>query len=86
MAKKQNKSLTEKGFFELSYEEDQSLMKEIGVKAIAEAHSLGLATAHGDDRGLFYRYPDGHREYFELHKKTKVKPNSKTKGENVLPL
>ena len=32
-------------------------------KAIAETHALGLPTAHGDNNGLYYLYPDGHKEY-----------------------
>lgn len=32
-------------------------------KAIASTHALGLPTAHGDIHGLYYLYPDGHKEY-----------------------
>ena len=47
--------------------QDKDLAESIfagGVeKAIASTHALGLPTAHGDIHGLYYLYPDGHREY-----------------------
>jgi len=36
-------------------------------EAIAKAHATGLSTAHGDDKGLYLRYPDGKKEYFQLN-------------------
>ena len=32
-------------------------------KAIARTHAAGRPSFHGDGFGLFYLYPDGHKEY-----------------------
>lgn len=47
--------------------QDEDLAEKIFAgavkKAIASTHALGLPTAHGDVHGLYYLYPDGHKEY-----------------------
>lgn len=37
-------------------------------KAIEKEHQQNLSTTHGDDRGLYKKYPDGKKLYFKLYK------------------
>lgn len=41
----------------------ERIFAKAAKKAIAESHAMGLPTAHGDNIGLYYLYPDGHKEY-----------------------
>ena len=36
-------------------------------EAVNEAHAAGLSTSHGDDKGIYNLFPDGHREYVKLY-------------------
>ena len=59
-----------KQFLELSKEEHEKLAGEATSAAIARQHALGLPTTHGDDKGIYRLYPDGHREYIERYEET----------------
>ena len=61
--------LRKKSFRSMTKEEKQALLKEAAQEAIAEVHAAGLPTAHGDDKGVYLLYPDGHREYIKRHPK-----------------
>jgi 4-alpha-glucanotransferase len=58
-----------KEFLEMPKEEREALLAEATHKAIKETHALGLPTTHGDDKGVYRLYPDGHREYIEVYEK-----------------
>lgn len=64
--------LTIDELFDLSKEEKETLLSEVGKTAIAEAHALGLATTHGDEKGIYKLYPDGHKEYTKLYTKEEL--------------
>lgn len=50
-------------FSELSREEKEALLGEATKEAISDAHSRGCYTTHGDEKGVYHLYPDGHKEY-----------------------
>ncbi|MEI6155063.1 MAG: hypothetical protein WCQ90_13360 [Deltaproteobacteria bacterium] len=54
-----------KRFLEMPKEELEKLAGQATGKAVKETHALGLPTTHGDDKGVYRLYPDGHREYIE---------------------
>lgn len=56
-----------KKIWELNDEEMDAIVKEAARKAIAETHAAGRPSTHGDDKGIYRLYPDGHKEYIELY-------------------
>lgn len=60
-----------KNIWELSNEEMDEIMKEVGRKAIAETHAAGRPSTHGDNKGVYHLYPDGHKEYIKEYGKDK---------------
>lgn len=55
-----------KEFWKLREELD-AFFKEAAKAAIAETHAAGRPSAHGDEKGLYLLYPDGHKEYIKLY-------------------
>ena len=51
----------------LSAQDVLDALRKAAKSGIAEAHAAGLATTHGDDKGVYKLYPDGHREYIKLY-------------------
>lgn len=47
----------------LTKEEREKILAEGIAKEIAETHSLGLPTTHGDIYGVYQIYPDGRKVY-----------------------
>jgi hypothetical protein len=60
-----------KNFLKLSKEELEKMAGQATRKAIKETHALGLPTTHGDDKGVYRLYPDGHKEYIEAYAEKK---------------
>ncbi len=42
---------------------EKQLLRQAAKSAIKKAHVAGLATTHGDDRGVYRLLPDGSKEY-----------------------
>lgn len=51
-----------KKLWELNDEELDSLMKEVGQKAIKETHAAGRPSVHSDEEGIYYLHKDGRKE------------------------
>jgi hypothetical protein len=64
-AKQANEKAAEKKDF---WDEMDSAMEEAAKKAIDETHAAGRPSYHGDGKGEYYLYPDGHKEYVKLYK------------------
>jgi hypothetical protein len=60
-----------KKFLEMPKKEREAMLSEATHKAIAETHALGLPTTHGDNKGVYRLYPDGHKEYIERYEEKK---------------
>lgn len=56
-----------KSFFTMTKDEKEALLKEAAEEAIAEAHAAGRPTTHGDEKGVYRLYPDGHKEYIKRY-------------------
>ncbi len=56
-----------KKFWGMTAEEHQAIAQEAVRKAIAEHHAAGRYTTHGDNKGIYRLFPDGHKEYIELY-------------------
>jgi len=50
-------------FSKMSKEEKEAFLGEATKAAIADAHTKGRYTTHGDEKGVYRLYPDGHKEY-----------------------
>jgi len=48
-------------------EEKEAVVQEATRKAIAETHAAGRPSTHGDEKGVYQLYPDGHKEYIKLY-------------------
>ncbi|MBN2223708.1 MAG: hypothetical protein JW765_03440 [Deltaproteobacteria bacterium] len=54
-----------KDFLAMGREERTAIYAE-GIRAeVAGHHTAGRYTTHGDDKGIYRLYPDGHREYID---------------------
>jgi HSP90 family molecular chaperone len=62
-----SKKLSIDEYFGLSKEEQEEILGRASKAAITNAHALGLATTHGDEKGIYKLYPDGRREYVKLY-------------------
>lgn len=71
-ATQNNKKMTIDEYFDLPKEEKEKIFARATKAAIAEAHALGLATTHGDGKGIYKLYPDGRREYTRLYTKEEL--------------
>lgn len=57
------KKMTREEYHALSKEKREEIFGRGTKAAIAETHAFGLPTTHGDGKGIYKLYPDGHREY-----------------------
>ena len=57
-----------KKIWEMTVEEKAMLARDATQSAIAHSHALGLPTTHGDQKGVYLLYPDGHKEYVKEYK------------------
>jgi hypothetical protein len=58
-----------KSFFDMEKSEQEHILAEITSEAIEKIHAAGLPTSHGDNKGVYLLYPDGHREYIKTYDK-----------------
>jgi len=56
-----------KQIWEMTMEEKEAVAQEAARKAIAETHAAGRPSTHGDEKGVYQLYPDGHKEYIKLY-------------------
>ena len=56
-----------KDFFEMNKEEKETLFAQATREAIKRAHAAGRHTTHGDDKGVYQLYPDGHKVYIKKY-------------------
>jgi hypothetical protein len=56
-------------FLGLPKEEQEAAFGKATQASIAKTHALGLPTTHGDDKGIYQIFPDGHKEYIRLYTK-----------------
>lgn len=63
-----DEKVTEKKDF---WDEMDSAMEKAAKKAIDETHTAGRPSYHGDGKGEYYLYPDGHKEYVKLYEDKK---------------
>ncbi|RPJ74617.1 MAG: hypothetical protein EHM20_10310 [Alphaproteobacteria bacterium] len=56
-----------KQIWEMTMEEKEAVVQEATRKAIAETHAAGRPSTHGDEKGVYQLYPDGHKEYIKLY-------------------
>lgn len=59
--------VNKKGFWDMTKEEQEALLREAAKEEIAKHHATGNPTCHGDDKGVFWLYPDGRKEYVKLY-------------------
>jgi ribosomal protein L5 len=64
----ESKKMTIDEYFDLSKEKQEEMLSRATKAAITRAHALGLATTHGDGKGIYKLYPDGHKEYTRFYK------------------
>ncbi len=75
------KTKENKTWYEMTKEEREKCLGEATRKAIAETHAAGRSTAHGDSKGVYLLYPDGHKEYIKLYEeKEQTKEKAVTAG------
>lgn len=60
-----------KKIWKLTNEEMDEIVRAAAKKAIAETHAAGRPSTHGDDKGIYRLYPDGHKEYIEVYADTR---------------
>jgi hypothetical protein len=56
-------------FLEMDKSEQERILAEGTAEAITKIHAAGLPTTHGDNKGVYLLYPDGHREYIKTYEK-----------------
>jgi len=61
----------EKTWYEMTKEEREKCLGEATRKAIAETHAMGRPSTHGDNKGVYRLYPDGHKEYIKLYEQNR---------------
>jgi hypothetical protein len=54
-----------KDFFAMSTEERTALYAQGIHTQVARHHAGGRYTTHGDEKGVYRLYPDGHKEYID---------------------
>lgn len=54
-------------FWDLTDAQQAERLAERGKQIIAETHAAGRPTTHGDSRGVYQLYPDGHRQYIKRY-------------------
>ena len=57
----------DKNFWELTKEEMEKFLAEGAKEEIAKTHADGRPSTHGDDKGIYYLYPDGKKRYIKLY-------------------
>jgi hypothetical protein len=55
-----------KTWAEMTKKEREECLGEATRAEIARHHVEGRATAHGDEKGVYWLYPDGHKEYTKI--------------------
>ncbi len=63
------KKMTIDEFQTLPKEEREKILGKSTRAAIKRLHDVGLPSVHGDDKGTYYLYPDGRKEYIRADKK-----------------
>ena len=61
---------TKKGFkkiWKFNDHEIEILAGEAAKEAIDETHAAGRPSTHGDEKGVYHLFPDGHKEYTKLY-------------------
>lgn len=53
----------EKDITQLTGKELESLLTNVGKRAIQETHAAGQPTTHGDGDRIYRLHPDGRKEY-----------------------
>jgi hypothetical protein len=66
------RKLTIDEYHALSKEKREEIFRRGTKAAIAQTHALGLPTTHGDGKGIYKLYPDGHKEYTKLYTKEEL--------------
>jgi len=56
-----------KQIWEMTKEEKEAVALGAVKKAIADTHAAGRPSTHGDEKGVYRLYPDGHKEYIKLY-------------------
>jgi len=54
-------------YWEMTAQQKEAMLAEPVEREIARHHAAGRPTCHGDDKGVFWLYPDGSKEYFKLY-------------------
>jgi hypothetical protein len=63
------KKMTIAEFQALPKEEREKILGKSTRAAIKRLHDAGLPSVHGDDKGTYYLYPDGRKEYVRPDRK-----------------
>lgn len=56
-----------KDFFVMNKNEQEAYLARATDKAIADTHEGGRPSVHGDEKGVYELYPDGHKEYIKTY-------------------
>lgn len=57
-----------KKIWEFTEHEMEILAGEAAKESIAETHATGRPSTHGDEKGVYHLFPDGHKEYIKVYK------------------
>ena len=57
-----------KKIWEFTEHEMEILAGEAAKEAIDETHAAGRPSTHGDEKGVYHLFPDGHKEYIKVYK------------------
>lgn len=66
-------------FFTATGEEIESVFRSAAKDAIARTHAMGRPSTHGDEKGIYRLYPDGHKEYIKIYFRDPDKEGQGTK-------
>ena len=58
-----------KKIWEYTDAEMEKLAGEAAKEEIAETHAAGRPSTHGDEKGVYHLFPDGHKEYIKFYEK-----------------
>lgn len=50
---------------EMNKEEQEAFFGQATRAIVDKAHAKGRYTTHGDEKGVYRLYPDGHKEYLD---------------------
>ena len=57
-----------KKIWEFTEHEMEILAGEAAKEAIDETHAAGRPSTHGDEKGVYHLFSDGHKEYIKVYK------------------